>query len=171
MLKGKAAIVTGSTSGIGLGVARALAGAGADVMLNGFGNAGAIEQLRAELSQELGVRVAYSGADMSKAEQIGAMVQQAQSEFGRLNILVNNGNAICLGWVLTALVQKQIDSRSENEGITADKAKFELLSEKQPSHEFVTPEQLGASAVFLCSDAAAQIRGQALAMDGGWTAQ
>jgi len=260
MLKGKAAIVTGSTSGIGLGVARALAGAGADVMLNGFGNAGTIEQLRAELSQELGVRVAYSGADMSKAEQIGAMVQQAQSEFGRLDILVNNAgiqhtapvqdfpqdrwdaiiainltaafvatkaalpsmleqgwgrviniasthglvasaqksayvaakhgvvgltkvvaletattgvtcNAICPGWVLTPLVQKQIDSRSENEGITADKAKFELLSEKQPSHEFVTPEQLGAFAVFLCSDAAAQIRGQALAMDGGWTAQ
>ena len=260
MLKGKAAIVTGSTSGIGLGIARALAGAGADVMLNGFGDAAAIEQLRAGLAQEFGVKVAYSGADMSQPEQINAMVQKATAELGQVDVLVNNAgiqytalvkdfpqdrwdaiiainltaafvatkavlpgmldrgwgrviniasahglvgspqksayvaakhgivgltkvtaletattgvtcNAICPGWVLTPLVQKQIDARSADEGITADKAKFELLSEKQPSHEFVTPEQLGGFAVFLCSDAAAQVRGQALAMDGGWTAQ
>jgi 3-hydroxybutyrate dehydrogenase len=80
-------------------------------------------------------------------------------------------NAICPGWVLTPLVQKQIDDRAAREGIEVSQAKFELLAEKQPSHEFVTPEQLGAFAVFLCSDAAEQIRGQALAMDGGWTAQ
>jgi 3-hydroxybutyrate dehydrogenase len=80
-------------------------------------------------------------------------------------------NAICPGWVLTPLVQKQIDARSASQGITAAQAKFDLLAEKQPSHEFVTPEQIGAFAVFLCSDAALQIRGQALGIDGGWTAQ
>ena len=80
-------------------------------------------------------------------------------------------NAVCPGWVLTPLVQKQIDDRAVGEGIPAAKAKEDLLAEKQPSREFVTPEQLGALTVFLCSDAAAQVRGQALAMDGGWTAQ
>jgi len=80
-------------------------------------------------------------------------------------------NAICPGWVLTPLVQKQIADRAAHEGIEAAQAKYELLAEKQPSHEFVTPEQLGAFAIFLCSDAASQIRGQALPMDGGWTAQ
>ena len=80
-------------------------------------------------------------------------------------------NAICPGWVLTPLVQKQIDDRAAHEGIEDAQAKYALLAEKQPSHEFVTPEQLGAFAMFLCSDAAAQIRGQALPMDGGWTAQ
>ena len=80
-------------------------------------------------------------------------------------------NAICPGWVLTPLVQKQIDDRAVKEGILAARAKDDLLAEKQPSREFVTPEQLGALTVFLCSDAAAQVRGQALAMDGGWTAQ
>jgi 3-hydroxybutyrate dehydrogenase len=80
-------------------------------------------------------------------------------------------NAICPGWVLTPLVQKQIDERSTREKISVDQAKLELLSEKQPSQEFATPEQIGALAVFLCSDAAAQIRGAALPVDGGWTAQ
>jgi 3-hydroxybutyrate dehydrogenase len=80
-------------------------------------------------------------------------------------------NAICPGWVLTPLVQKQIDARAEREGLSQDKAKLDLLAEKQPSHEFVTPDQLGGLAVFLCSPGADQIRGQALAMDGGWTAQ
>jgi 3-hydroxybutyrate dehydrogenase len=80
-------------------------------------------------------------------------------------------NAICPGWVLTPLVQKQIDARAEREGIPVDKAKLDLLGEKQPSLEFVTPEQLGGLAVFLCSPAADQIRGQAIAADGGWTVQ
>src|SRR5215211_5089241 len=259
-LKGKVAIVTGSTSGIGLGIARQLAGAGADVLLNGFGDTGEIERLRRDIADEYGVRTAYSPADMSKPDEVAAMVQQATRDLGRVDILVNNAgiqhtapvhefpagrwdaiiainlsaafhaskaalpqmlerswgriiniasahglvasaqksayvaskhgivgltkvtaletittgvtcNAICPGWVLTPLVQKQIDDRAAREGIEVSQAKYELLAEKQPSLEFVTPEQLGAFAVFLCSDAAEHIRGQALAMDGGWTAQ
>jgi 3-hydroxybutyrate dehydrogenase len=260
VLKGKVVIVTGSTSGIGLGIARALAGAGADIMLNGFGQKSEIENIRSGIAGQFKVRAIYSGADMSKPAKIGAMVQQATNELGRVDILVNNAgiqhvapvhqfppekweqiiainlsatfyairavlpqmlernwgriiniasahglvasvdkaayvaskhglvgltkvvaletaktgitcNAICPGWALTPLVQKQVDARAAKEGISVAQAKLELLAEKQPSLEFVTPEQLGAFAVFLCSDAAAQIRGQALAMDGGWTAQ
>jgi 3-hydroxybutyrate dehydrogenase len=260
MLKGKTSIVTGSTSGIGLGVARALAEAGADLMLNGFGEASAIEQVRNGITEEFGVKVAYSGADMSKPDEIDAMIKQAESELGRVDVLVNNAgiqytaavkdfpleqwdriiainltaafvaskaalpgmlsrnwgriiniasthglvasatksayvaakhgvvgltkvialetattgvtcNAICPGWVLTPLVQEQIETRAAQEGISVEKANFELLAEKQPSHQFVTPEQLGGFAVFLCSEAASQVRGQAMAMDGGWTAQ
>jgi 3-hydroxybutyrate dehydrogenase len=258
--KGRVAVVTGSTSGIGLGIARALAGAGADIMLNGFGDPGEIERLRREIADTFKVRAAYSGADMSRPAEIEAMVRQAESELGSVDVLVNNAgiqhtalvqdfpverwdaiiainlsaafhaaraalpgmlkrnwgrivniasahglvasvqksayvaakhglvgltkvialetattgvtcNAICPGWVLTPLVQKQIDARAEKEGIPVDKAKLELLGEKQPSLEFVTPEQIGGLALFLCSDAAAQIRGQALGIDGGWTAQ
>ena len=260
MLKGKVAVVTGSTSGIGLGIARALAGAGADIMLNGFGDAKEIEKLRTGLAGEFKVKTAYSPADMSKPDEIAAMVKQATSELGRVDILVNNAgiqfvspihkfppekwdaviainlsaafhairaalpqmlernwgrliniasahglvasvdkvayvaskhglvgltkvvaletaktgvtcNAICPGWVLTPLVQKQIDTRAKEQGIEVAKAKLDLVSEKQPSQEFVTPEQLGGLAVFLCSESAEQLRGQALAMDGGWTAQ
>lgn len=260
MLKGKAAIVTGSTSGIGLGIARALAADGADILFNGFGDAKEIERLRGDVASEFKVKTAYSSADMSKPDQIAAMVKQATSELGRVDILVNNAgiqyvapiqnfppekwdaiiainlsaafhairaalpqmlernwgriiniasahglvasvdksayvtskhglvgltkvvaletaktgvtcNAICPGWVLTPLVQKQIEARAKEQGIDVAKAKLDLVSEKQPSQEFVTPEQLGGYAVFLCSDAAAQLRGQALAMDGGWTAQ
>jgi 3-hydroxybutyrate dehydrogenase len=80
-------------------------------------------------------------------------------------------NAICPGWVLTPLVQKQIDDRAANEKIPVERAKMELLSEKQPSLEFATPEQIGAATLFLCSEGAAQIRGIALPVDGGWTAQ
>jgi 3-hydroxybutyrate dehydrogenase len=259
-LKGKSAIVTGSTSGIGLGIARALGGEGANLMLNGFGDAAEIEKLRAGLAKEFGVKVAYSGADMSKPEQVRAMVKAAIDQLGSADILVNNAgiqhtapvesfpadrwdaviainlssafhaiqaalpgmkarnwgrivniasvhglvastekaayvaakhgmlgltkvvalemaktgitcNAICPGWVLTPLVQKQIDDRAKKEGIKAEQAKDELLAEKQPSGEFATPEQMGALCVFLCSDAAAQMRGVALPVDGGWTAQ
>jgi 3-hydroxybutyrate dehydrogenase len=260
MLKGKNAIVTGSTSGIGLGIARSLAGAGANLMLNGFGDTAQIEALRAGLAREFGVKVGYSGADMSKPDQIHAMVAAAVKELGSADILVNNAgiqhtapvesfpperwdavlainlssafhgiqavlpgmkarnwgrivniasvhglvasvekvayvaakhgmigltkvvaletartgitcNAICPGWVLTPLVQKQIDDRSQREGITVAQAKADLLGEKQPSGEFATPEQMGALCVFLCSESAAQMRGAALPVDGAWVAQ
>lgn len=260
VLTGKTAIVTGSTSGIGLGIARALAGAGCDVMLNGFGEASAIEKERAGISKDFGVHAAFDPADLSKPPEIARMIDSTVQQLGRLDILVNNAgiqhtarvedfpsdrwdaiiainlssnfhairaalpvmrrqnwgriiniasthglvasveksayvaakhgvlgltkvvaletattgitcNAICPGWVLTPLVQKQIDERASREKITVDQAKLELLSEKQPSQEFSTPEQIGALAVFLCSDAAAQIRGTAVTVDGGWTAQ
>ncbi|MGZ8156078.1 MAG: 3-hydroxybutyrate dehydrogenase [Burkholderiales bacterium] len=260
MLKGKSAIVTGSTSGIGLGIARALAGAGANVVLNGFGDAKEIERLRAALAAEFKVKVAFNGADLSKPPQIRDMIAAAISELGAVDILVNNAgiqhtapvedfddgrwdaviainmssnfhaikavlpqmkkrnwgrivniasthglvasvekaayvaakhgvlgltkvvaletaktgitcNAICPGWVLTPLVQKQIDERATREQIPVEQAKADLLAEKQPSGEFATPEQIGAVCVFLCSDAAAQIRGVAMPVDGGWLAQ
>jgi 3-hydroxybutyrate dehydrogenase len=260
MLKGKVAIVTGSTSGIGLGIARGLAGAGCDIMLNGFGEASAIEAERARIAGEFGVRTAFNGADMAKSAEIERLVEATTRKLGRVDILVNNAgiqhtapverfpverwdaviainlsaafhgiraavpqmrernwgrvinissahglvasiekvayvtakhglvgltkvvaletattgitcNAICPGWVLTPLVQKQITDRATREGIPVDRAKFELLGEKQPSHEFATPEQIGGLAVFLCSPAADQIRGAALPIDGGWTAQ
>ncbi|HZM33811.1 MAG TPA: 3-hydroxybutyrate dehydrogenase [Burkholderiales bacterium] len=259
MLKGKVAIVTGSTSGIGLGIARALAGEGADVLLNGFGDKVVIDRLVSEL-RAAKARVAYSGADMSKPDEVAAMVAQAQRELGGVDILVNNAgiqhvapveefpperwdaviavnlsaafhairtalplmkarnwgrivniasvhglvasthkaayiaakhglvgltkvvaletartgitcNAICPGWVLTPLVQKQIDELAARERLTPEAARTRLLGEKQPSLEFTTPEQIGAGVLFLCSEAAAQVRGVALPIDGGWTAQ
>ena len=256
MLKGKTALVTGSTSGIGLGIALSLARQGANVVLNGFGDAvGPQGQVAA-----LGVKAGYHGADMSKAAEIEAMMAYAGAEFGGVDILVNNAgiqhvapiesfppekwdaiiainlssafhttrlampamkaknwgrviniasthglvasaqksayvaakhgivgftksialetaltgitvNAICPGWVLTPLVQKQIDDRAAKEGISVDKAKTELLGEKQPSLQFTTTEQLGELALFLCSAAADNVRGVAWAVDGGWTAQ
>jgi 3-hydroxybutyrate dehydrogenase len=260
MLKGKVAIVTGSTSGIGLGIARALAGAGADIIMNGFGDLAEIERLRAGIESDFRVRAIYCAADMAKPAEIEALVKNATDRLGRIDIVVNNAgiqhvapvhrfppekwdaviainlssafhmiravlpqmlernwgrivniasahglvasvdkvayvaskhgllgltkvvaletartgvtcNAICPGWVLTPLVQRQIDARAEREGIPVEQAKLALLAEKQPSLEFVTPEQLGGLAVFLCSPAADQIRGQAIAADGGWTAQ
>jgi 3-hydroxybutyrate dehydrogenase len=260
MLKDKAAIVTGSTSGIGLGIARALAQAGCNIMLNGFGEPATIECERAQIKKDFGVRTAFSAADMTKPDEIAAMVDATAQEFGSVDILVNNAgiqhtapvekfpterwdaviaidlsasfhtiraalphmtrrnwgriiniasahglvasvekvayvaakhgvlgvtkvvaletartgitcNAICPGWVLTPLVQKQIEARATRENIPVDQAKTELLAEKQPSQEFATPDQIGALAVFLCSDQAAQIRGAALSVDGGWTAQ
>ena len=259
-LKGKSALVTGSTSGIGLGIARALAGGGANIMLNGFGDAREIERLRSSLAAELEVKVGFSGADISQPAQVREMVAAAARQLDGVDILVNNAgiqhtapleefpderwdaviainlssnfhavkaalphmrrrnwgriinvasthglvasvhkaayvaakhgvlgltkaaaletaasgitcNAICPGWVLTPLVQKQIDDRSARERIPAERARSELLAEKQPSGEFATPEQIGALAAFLCSEAAAQIRGAALPVDGGWVAQ
>jgi 3-hydroxybutyrate dehydrogenase len=248
-LEGKVAVVTGSTSGIGLGVAHALASQGADVLLNGFGDKAQIEKLVADFKAQHKVRAGYSAADMSKPGDVAGMVAQATRELGQVDILVNNAgiqytapieefpvekwfhairaalpqmksrnwgriiniasahglvastqkvayvaakhgllgmtkvvaletattgitcNAICPGWVLTPLVQKQIDERAANEKIPVERAKMELLGEKQPSLEFATPEQIGAAAVFLCSEGAAQIRGIALSVDGGWTAQ
>ena len=260
MLKGKVAVVTGSTSGIGLGIATALAADGAAIMLNGFGDAGVIEKLKRDLAEQHRIKVSYSGADMSKPADIRQMIADAQRELGAVDILVNNAgiqfvapvdqfpedkwdaiiainlsaafhatkaalpgmkqrrwgriiniasthglvasaekaayvaakhgivgltkvvaietanagitcNAICPGWVLTPLVQKQVDARAAQNKISIDQAKVELLSEKTPSREFVTPEQIGALAVFLCSEAASNIRGAAWPIDGAWTAQ
>ena len=260
MLKGKSAVVTGSTSGIGLGVARALAAQGADVMLNGFGDLAEIHALRESLAAEFGVRVGYNGADMTKPAEIKVLIESATESFGKVDVLVNNAgiqhvspvedfpeekweqviainlsavfygiryalpqmkqrnwgrivniasvhglvasvnksayvaakhgvvgltktvaletaetgvtcNAICPGWVLTPLVQKQIDALAARKGLSNEDAGRELLSEKQPSKSFVTPAQLGELAVFLCSDAASNMRGAALNMDGGWLSQ
>jgi 3-hydroxybutyrate dehydrogenase len=260
MPEGRTAVVTGSTSGIGLGIARALAKAGCAIMLNGFGEESVIERERELITKDFGVRTGFSPADLSKPAEVAQMIESTSRELGRVDILVNNAgiqhtapiesfpidrwdavlainlssnfhairavipqmrkrnwgriinvasthglvasvekaayvaakhgvigltkvvaletatsgitcNAICPGWVLTALVERQIKERAEREKITVDQAKSELLSEKQPSHEFATPEQIGALAVFLCSDAAAQIRGAALPVDGAWTAQ
>ena len=256
MLKGKTALVTGSTSGIGLGVALALARQGANIVLNGFGDT---QGPKAHV-QALGVRVGYHAADMSKPAEIADMLAYAEREFGGADVLVNNAgiqhvapvedfpvekwdaiiainlssafhttrlalpgmrkknwgrviniasahglvasaqksayvaakhgivgftkaaaletattgitvNAICPGWVLTPLVQKQIDDRAAREGIPVEQAKVELLGEKQPSLQFVTPQQLGELAVFLCSAAADNVRGVAWNVDGGWVAQ
>ena len=256
MIQGKTALVTGSTSGIGLGIAEALARAGAHLMLNGFGDAqGALDRVRA-----LGAKASHHGADMSKPAEIEDMMRAAEREFGGVDILVNNAgiqhvaavedfpvekwdailainlssafhtmrlaipamrqknwgrivniasthglvasaqksayvaakhglvgltkaaaletattgvtvNAICPGWVLTPLVQKQIDDRARAQGIPVQQAAAALLGDKQPSLQFTTPDQLGALAVFLCSDAAINVRGAAWNMDGGWVAQ
>ena len=253
MLKGKTALVTGSTSGIGLGIACRLAAAGANVVLNGFGDSEGPKAEVAAAGKAHGIRVGYHGADMSKPAEIEAMVAYAAQEFGGVDILVNNAgiqhvanvedfpverwdaiiainlssafhamrvaipamrtknwgriiniasaqksayvaakhgivgftksialetatsgitvNAICPGWVLTPLVQKQIDDRAKREGIPVAQASSDLLREKQPSLQFTTPEQLGELAVFLCSPAADNVRGVAWAVDGGWTAQ
>jgi 3-hydroxybutyrate dehydrogenase len=256
MLKGKTALVTGSTSGIGLGIALALAKQGANIVLNGFGD---VEGPKAEVTA-CGVNVGYHGADMSKPAEIEDMMKYAAAEFGRVDILVNNAgiqhvsrienfpvdrwdaiiainmssafhatrlalpamqaadwgriinvasihglvgsaeksayvaakhgvvgltkvtalenattgvtcNAICPGWVLTPLVQKQVDAKAAAQGITNEAATKQLLGEKEPSMQFTTPEELGALAVFFCSPAGNNVRGVAWNMDGGWTAQ
>jgi 3-hydroxybutyrate dehydrogenase len=259
MLQGKSAIVTGSTSGIGLGIAEALAAQGCNVMLNGFGDKAEIEKLQKDLAAKHKVKVVYSGADMSKPAEIRQMVADCASQLGSVDIVVNNAgiqfvapveefpddkwdaiiainlsaafhavkaaiphmrkkgwgrivnvssahglvgsdgkaayvaakhgiigftkvvaldhanhgitsNAICPGWVLTPLVQKQIEDKAKQQGISVEQAKENLLKEKQPMWEFSTPEGLGALTVFLCSDAAATTTGIAIPMDGGWTA-
>jgi 3-hydroxybutyrate dehydrogenase len=256
MLKGKTAIVTGSTSGIGLGIAKALAAQGANIVLNGFGD---VDGPKAEIAA-LGAQVGYHGADMSKPAEIEAMVQYATATFGSVDILVNNAgiqhvarvenfpvekwdaiiainmssafhatrlalpgmlaknwgriinvasvhglvgsaeksayvaakhgvvgltkvtalenatsgvtcNAICPGWVLTPLVQKQVDAKAAALGLSNQDATKQLLGEKEPSMQFTTPEELGALAVFFCSPAGNNVRGVAWNMDGGWAAQ
>jgi len=151
MLKGKVAVVTGSTSGIGLGIAQALAAEGADLLLNGFGDVEQISALVARLAQECGVKVTHNSADMSKPDQVTAMVGQCVRDLGRIDILVNDS--------------------ATREKISQNEARLKLLGEKQPSLEFATPEQIGSLAAFLSSPAADQIRGATLSIDGGWTAQ
>jgi len=259
-LAGKTAIVTGSTSGIGYAIACALAEAGADIMLNGFGEAGAIEKARAGLAERTGRRVGHHGADMAKPAEIRDLVASAERDLGGVDILVNNAgiqhtarvedfpddrwdaiiainlssafhatkaaiagmrargwgrvintasahglvasvekagyvaakhgivgltkvvalenagsgvtcNAICPGWVRTPLVEKQIEALADRDGTDIEAAARKLLGAKQPSAQFVTPEQLGQAAVFLCSAAADQMTGTTLTIDGGWTAQ
>ena len=260
MLTGKTALVTGSTSGIGLGIAKQLAKQGANIVLNGFGD----HQTPMADIQALGVQAAYHGADMSQPTEIEAMMQFAAVTFGRVDILVNNAgiqhvarvedfppekwdailainlssafhatrlaipamraadggkgwgriiniasvhglvasaekaayvaakhglvgltkvtaletattgitcNAICPGWVLTPLVQKQVDAKAAAQGISNGEATRQLLGEKEPSMQFTTPEELGDLAVFFCSAAGQNIRGVAWNMDGGWAAQ
>jgi len=192
LLSGKTALVTGSTSGIGLGIARSLAEQGANIVFNGFGDAQQIEKLYTDIGAEFGVQTAYHNADMSRPDEIAAMMQYAQDKFGGVDVLVNNAGiqhvasvedfptekwdaiiAINLSSAFhtTRLALKQVDDRAARDGIDNDAARKGLLSEKQPSGEFVTPDELGALAVFFCSPAADQVRGVAWNMDGGWAAQ
>ena len=258
-LKNKTALVTGSTSGIGLGIARAFAREGANVVLNGFGDAGEIETLRAGIEREFGVKVRYDGADMSKPDAIEAMMKKANAEFGSVDVLVNNAgiqhvapieefplarwdaiiainlsaafhtiraawptmkarkfgriinvasahalvaspfksayvaakhgvagltktvalegaehgitaNAICPGYVLTPLVEKQIPDTAKARGITEAEVIRDVLLAAQPTKQFVTVDQVAALAVYLASDVSASTTGTIIPVDGGWTA-
>ncbi|MEO8158134.1 MAG: 3-hydroxybutyrate dehydrogenase [Betaproteobacteria bacterium] len=260
MLKGKSVIVTGSTSGIGLGIARAFAAQGCNVMLNGFGDATQIEKLRAAMAAEHKVTVLYSSADMAQGLEVAAMVDQVARRFGSVDVLVNNAgiqhvapveefpvekwnqilainlssafhairialpamksrkwgriiniasahglvaspfksayvaakhglvgltktvalevagsgvtcNAVCPGFVLTPLVETQIQDRAKEHGISREDAIRNVILERQPSKEFVKIEEVAALTVFLAGDAAASITGAAYSIDGGWTAQ
>ncbi len=255
---GKTAVVTGSTSGIGLGIAAALGAQGANVIVNGFGEVDAAVH---EVTQcSVGGKVGFHAADLSRSSDIAAMFAYAAEDFGGIDILINNAgiqhvaaiedfpidrwdaiialnltaafhttrlalpgmrarnwgriiniasvhglvasaqksayvaakhgllgltkvtaletartgitcNALCPGWVLTPLVQRQVDARAARDGVVESQARHDLLLEKQPSGDFVTSEQVAATALFLCSDAASQVRGAAWNVDGGWTAQ
>ena len=260
MLKDKCAVVTGSTSGIGLGIAEGFAAEGVNLVINGFGDATEIEGIRAGLESKFGVKVIYDGADMSKPEQIEAMMDNAAAVFGGVDILVNNAgiqhvcpveefptakwdaiiainlssafhttkkavpymkskgwgriinvasahamvaskfksaycaskhgimgftktialevaeagvtcNAICPGYVLTPLVEKQIPDTAKARGITEEQVKRDVLLAAQPTKQFVTTQQVAGTAVFLCSDSAASITGTNIMVEGGWTAQ
>ena len=259
MLTSKTALVTGSTSGIGLAIARAMAKEGANVVLNGLGDAGEIETLRAGMETEFGVKAIHSGADMTKPDEIAAMVRQAQEAFGSLDVLVNNAgiqhvspvedfppekwdqiiainlsaafhatraavpgmkahkwgriistasahslvaspfksayvtakhgiagftktvalelatfgvtvNCISPGYVWTPLVERQIPDTMKARNMTKVQVINDVLLAAQPTKQFVTVDQVAALAVFLCSDAASQVTGANLSMDGGWTA-
>lgn len=259
MSKNRSAIITGSTSGIGLGMAEAFAKQGMNVMLNGFGAPDEIEAIRARLAKENGVEIGFHGADMTKSDEIGALFKTAEQAFGGVDVVVNNAgiqyvapieefppekwdaiiainltsafhlirhavpgmkargwgriinlcsahglvaspfksayvaakhgivgltksvalelaekgitvNAICPGYVLTSLIEKQIPAQAKTHGISEDAVIHDILLASQPTKKFVTIEQVSALAVFLCGDAAASITGTALPIDGGWTA-
>jgi 3-hydroxybutyrate dehydrogenase len=255
---GKTALVTGSTSGIGLGIAAALGAQGANIIVNGFGEVdAAVDEVK---QRSVGGQVGFHAADLSRSSDIAAMFAYAAQDFGGIDILINNAgiqhvaaiedfpidrwdaiialnltaafhttrlalpgmrarnwgriiniasvhglvasaqksayvaakhgllgltkvtaletartgitcNALCPGWVLTPLVQRQVDARAARDGVIESQARQDLLLEKQPSGDFVTSEQVAATALFLCSDAASQVRGAAWNVDGGWTAQ
>jgi 3-hydroxybutyrate dehydrogenase len=259
MLRGKTALVTGSTSGIGLGIAEALATGGANIVLNGFGEQAAIAALRARLADSYRVTVKYDGADVSRADAIEAMMRAAIAEFGAVDVLVNNAgiqhvapidefpvpkwdailainlsaafhttrlalpgmkgrgwgrivniasahalvaspykaayvaakhgiagltktvalevaeqgitvNAVCPGYVLTPLVEKQIPDTAKARGITAEQVVRDVLLAAQPTKKFVTVEEVAALTRFLASDGAASITGAVIPIEGGWTA-
>ena len=259
MFKGKTALVTGSTSGIGLGIAQRLARQGANIILNGFGDAQEIAALRRQLVEETGVDVQYDGADMSRPDAIEAMMRRAVERFGAVDLLINNAgiqhvapvdefplekwnailainlsaafhttrlalpmmkergfgrivnvasahalvaspfksayvaakhgiagftksvalevaergitvNAVCPGYVLTPLVQKQIPDTARARGITEEQVVRDVLLAAQPTKKFVTVEQVAAFTAFLCSNDAASITGAVLPIEGGWTA-
>ena len=259
-LAGKTAIITGSTSGIGLGIAQAFAEAGMHVMLNGLGDKAEIEKTRMDLEESCHIKTAYSAADMSKPADIAGMVEDARRLLGKVDVLVNNAgiqhveaietfpiakwdaiiaidlssafhamravvpemkarrwgriiniasahglvaspfksayvaakhgllgltktvaletaehgitvNAICPGYVLTPLVRKQIPETAKARGISEEQVVRDVLLHAQPTRRFVTTEQVGALALFLCSDSATSMTGTALPIEGGWTAQ
>lgn len=259
MLKNKTAIVTGSTSGIGLSIAKTLASLGANITINGFGDKVQIEEIRLNIEKEYKVKVKYADADMTDSTQIAKMIDDTIDHFNSIDILVNNAgiqyvapieefpenkwndiiainlssafhtirhsikymkkqnwgriiniasshglvgspqkaayvaakhgivgltkvvaleiakqnitcNAICPGWVLTNLVEKQIEALSKDKNISISQAKMDLIAEKQPSLRFVQPEHIGEFIKLLCSDAGLSINGSALSIDGGWVA-
>jgi 3-hydroxybutyrate dehydrogenase len=260
ILKSKTAVITGSTSGIGLAYARAMAAEGANILINGFGKPEDIEAERAKIESEFGVKAIYSPADMTKPDEIAAMVALAETTFGSVDVLVNNAgiqfvspveefpidqwdqiiainlssafhgiraavpgmkkrgwgriistasahslvaspfksayvaakhgiagltktvalevathgitvNCISPGYVWTPLVENQIPDTMKTRGLTREQVINDVLLDSQPTKQFVTPEEVAAIAVFLCGDAAKQITGANLSVDGGWTAE